>query len=107
MGDWRNLARCRPVGEVFQTSKFFPEHGDSAIVAKSLCHVCPVRKLCLAEALLDHEDFGVWGGTSRADRKPMFAILAATPSFRPDFPHLPPAATDDEGDTEFTFVIAV
>lgn len=107
MGDWRNLARCRPVDGVYQTSRFYPEQGETAIIAKSLCNVCPVRKLCLAEALLNHEKHGVWGGVSRNERKPMLAILEAA-SLRPDLSHSTPTlAASDEGDTEFTFVIAV
>lgn len=112
MDNWRILARCRPVdgpnGEkLYQTSRFYPEQGENAVVAKSLCNVCPVRKLCLAEALLNREHQGVWGGTSKNERKVMVGILDAA-SLRPDLSHSAPAlATSDERDTEFAFVIAV
>lgn len=35
--------------------------------AKQICRTCPVRRPCLAYAL-DHEKYGVWGGTSEDDR---------------------------------------
>lgn len=105
MGDWRNLARCRPVDGVYQTSRFFPEQGETAIVAKSLCNVCPVKKLCLADALLNAEPFGIWGGTNRNERKPMLGILEAA-SLRPDLSHSTPTlAARDESDADFTFVL--
>lgn len=107
MENWRILARCRPVDGVYQTSRFYPEQGENAVIAKSLCNVCPVRKLCLADALLHREDHGVWGGANKNERKVMVGILDAA-SLRPDLSHSSPTlAASDEGDPEFTFVISV
>lgn len=36
--------------------------------AKAICDRCPVRKLCLEFALTNHEEYGVWGGTTSRDR---------------------------------------
>lgn len=36
--------------------------------AKAICDRCPVRKQCLEFALVNHEEFGVWGGTTQRDR---------------------------------------
>lgn len=43
-----------------------PKGGDEA---KAICEGCPVIKECLAVGL--SEDFGIWGGTSPAERKRM------------------------------------
>lgn len=112
MGDWRILARCRPVKEpngrvIYHTDRFFPEQGENAVIAKSLCNVCPVRKLCLADALLQRESHGVWGGTNKNERKVMVGILDAA-SLRPDLSHSAPTlSASNESDSEFSFVIAV
>lgn len=36
--------------------------------AKAVCDRCPVRKPCLEYALMNHEEYGVWGGTTARDR---------------------------------------
>lgn len=41
--------------------------------AKLICDFCPVKALCSAYAILAHEPFGIWGGTSPADRKAIYA----------------------------------
>jgi WhiB family redox-sensing transcriptional regulator len=41
---------------------FFAELPADVEFAKTLCHTCPVRLLCLAGALERHEPWGVWGG---------------------------------------------
>jgi WhiB family redox-sensing transcriptional regulator len=110
MGDWRLHARCRPVkdeaGVHYQTSRFYPEQGETAAIAKSLCKVCPVQKLCLADALLQRELFGIWGGTNRNERKPMLGILDAA-LLRVDLSHDSPALTVHRRDPDFTFIIDV
>ena len=35
--------------------------------AKRVCHGCPVRTECLAEALDGRIEFGVWGGLTERD----------------------------------------
>ena len=99
MADWRKLARCHG-----QTERFFPEQGANAVVAKSLCKVCPVQKSCLAEALVNHEDFGIWGGYNRNERKPMQTILDNS-SLRVNLSHLTPTFASDERDTDFRLVV--
>lgn len=110
MNDWRNLARCRPVvddsGTHYQTSRFFPEQGETAAIAKSLCKVCPVQKLCLAEALLTRESFGIWGGHNRNERKPMLGILDAA-LLRVDLSHDTPTLAVHPREPDFTFIIDV
>ena len=43
--------------------------------ALRLCEDCPVRRLCLAYALVFREEFGVWGGLAVDDRRPLEARL--------------------------------
>jgi WhiB family transcriptional regulator, redox-sensing transcriptional regulator len=37
--------------------------------AKAICAGCPVRSDCLAYALTNREDFGVWGGFTADERR--------------------------------------
>lgn len=39
--------------------------------AASICHDCPVRRPCLAWALVFDEQYGVWGGRTPAERRPL------------------------------------
>jgi WhiB family transcriptional regulator, redox-sensing transcriptional regulator len=53
---------------------FFPtrnEGPNGAEAAKSVCEGCPVRVECLEYALEAEEEFGVWGGTTPAERRRM------------------------------------
>lgn len=45
-----------------QPELFFAAHGRALDLAKELCAGCPVRDVCLAEALGRGEPHGVWGG---------------------------------------------
>ena len=36
--------------------------------ALSVCAVCPVRRECLREAILNDERYGIWGGTTAEQR---------------------------------------
>jgi hypothetical protein len=48
--------------------------------AKIICNFCPVRQLCADYAILAEEPFGVWGGTTPAERK---AISSFSKSNKP------------------------
>ena len=39
--------------------------------AKRICATCPMQKLCLSYALLNHEVHGIWGGSSERQRRTM------------------------------------
>lgn len=63
---WRDEALCAEVdGDLF-----FPLPGADARVAeaKSICDACDVRAQCLAYALDNNIDQGVWGGLSGNER---------------------------------------
>lgn len=48
----------------------------SARHAISLCHECPVRAMCLASALVFREEYGVSGGLTPSERRPLETRLA-------------------------------
>jgi WhiB family redox-sensing transcriptional regulator len=50
---------------------FFPEKGKPTATAKAVCVGCPVRPECLEYALDGNERFGVWGGLSERERRPL------------------------------------
>lgn len=69
--DWREDARCSQV----DPDAFFPETGKPARDAKRICAGCPVREQCLMDALTRDERYGVWGGTTPHERRPLRASL--------------------------------
>jgi WhiB family redox-sensing transcriptional regulator len=50
---------------------FFPEKGQSTADAKRTCMACEVRVQCLDYALSHGEQYGVWGGLSERERRPL------------------------------------
>jgi WhiB family redox-sensing transcriptional regulator len=54
--DWAMAAKCRGTGDVLFVQ------GAAQRQARVLCDGCPVRRECLAEALDDRIEWGVWGG---------------------------------------------
>lgn len=62
--NWGNFAECRK------------DHPDSMFVqgaeqnrAKALCSQCDVRRECLADALENQVEWGVWGGMTERERR--------------------------------------
>ncbi|WP_156755009.1 WhiB family transcriptional regulator [Actinokineospora pegani] len=69
--DWRVRATCRdedPDGLFVR--------GAEQRKAKLVCIACPVRTECLAEALDNRIEFGVWGGMTERERR---ALLRRRP----------------------------
>jgi WhiB family redox-sensing transcriptional regulator len=69
--DWRVSASCRdedPDGLFVR--------GAEQRRAKLVCLNCPVRAQCLAEALDNRIEFGVWGGMTERERR---ALLRRRP----------------------------
>jgi WhiB family redox-sensing transcriptional regulator len=78
--EWMNDAAC--AGE--NLDLFFPDdrrdgHNAKAVrAAKAICATCPVQTECLDYALTTGIKFGVWGGTSERDRRPLRRQLRQT-----------------------------
>jgi WhiB family redox-sensing transcriptional regulator len=70
--DWASLAQCR----TSQPDELFVK-GAAQNKAKQLCGGCPVRTECLAEALDNEIEWGVWGGLTERERR---AILRKRPN---------------------------
>lgn len=77
--EWQDRGRCRSLS----VSAFFDfeevrgrERAARSETAKAICRVCPVRVPCLEHALAV-EDFGVWGGTTAAEREVLRGNRAA------------------------------
>jgi WhiB family transcriptional regulator, redox-sensing transcriptional regulator len=70
--DWATKAACqdRRPDELFVK-------GAAQNRAKQLCMGCPVRTECLAEALDNRIEWGVWGGLSERERR---AVLRRQPN---------------------------
>lgn len=64
VGDWAKEGAC--VG--MDPDLFFPHVGLVRREAREACARCPVREECLQHALVNHETFGLWGGTSDRQR---------------------------------------
>jgi len=71
-GSWRSRAECLKVNP----EMFFPVPSESTHIgrrereeAKKVCQRCSVREQCLAYALKNNEDHGVWGGMTEGERR--------------------------------------
>lgn len=69
--DWISQAACR---ESDPDALFV--QGAAQNRAKSVCAGCPVRVECLADALDNRTEFGVWGGMTERERR---ALLRRRP----------------------------
>ena len=70
---WVAGAACG-VGKVSPDALFV--EGAAQREARSVCTGCPVRLECLADALDNRMDFGVWGGMTERERR---ALLRRRP----------------------------
>ncbi|MCB5164482.1 WhiB family transcriptional regulator [Streptomyces bambusae] len=82
---WQERAACRELGP----DRFFHPAGERSEdrdardrAAKEVCAGCPVRRACLRHALQVQEPYGVWGGLTEEERRPLYAhaALAARPA---------------------------
>lgn len=72
--DWATLGRCRGS----DPDALFVQ-GKAQREAKSVCKDCPVMAECLADALDNRTEFGVWGGMTERERR---ALLRRRPDVR-------------------------
>ena len=64
---WQNAALCAQE----DPEAWFPEKGVRPRKAKAICRRCPVRSECLEFAVSNGIAFGVWGGLSERERRPL------------------------------------
>lgn len=63
--DWQTQPACRGA----RNDLFFPADGAvPSPVALGMCGRCPIKDECLDWAL-SHEEFGIWGGLTEAQRR--------------------------------------
>ena len=62
--NWRAAARCRA-----DDAEGLFVNGARQREAKLVCDACPVRTECLAHALDQRIEFGVWGGMTERERR--------------------------------------
>jgi WhiB family redox-sensing transcriptional regulator len=72
MHEWAARGACRTV----DPDALFVQ-GAAQNRAKTLCGGCPVRVECLADALDNRTEFGVWGGMTERERR---ALLKRRPN---------------------------
>ena len=72
--DWTTRAACRSN----DPDELFVQ-GAAQNRAKQVCLGCPVRAECLADALDNRVEFGVWGGMTERERR---ALLRRRPDVR-------------------------
>ncbi|NGY59633.1 WhiB family transcriptional regulator [Lentzea sp. NEAU-D13] len=90
-GDWRINASCRDE----EPDQLFVR-GAEQRKAKLVCLGCPVRMECLAEALDNRIEFGVWGGMTERERR---ALLRRRPDVESWFELLDTARQEHLEDT--------
>jgi WhiB family transcriptional regulator, redox-sensing transcriptional regulator len=68
--EWVKQAKCAGTKDIL-----FAE-GAAQRRVKIICSDCPVKRHCLAEALDDQVEWGVWGGKTERERR---SLLRAHP----------------------------
>ncbi|UXY25139.1 WhiB family transcriptional regulator [Streptomyces sp. HUAS TT20] len=75
--EWVESAACRSA----DPDELFVQ-GAQQNRAKTLCHGCRVRTECLAEALDNRIEFGVWGGMTERERRTLLRRRPDVASWR-------------------------
>ncbi|MFB6866160.1 WhiB family transcriptional regulator [Streptomyces virginiae] len=75
--DWSSQALCRTA----DPDELFVE-SNAQHRAKALCTGCPVRTECLADALDNKIEFGVWGGMTERERRALLERRPTVTSWR-------------------------
>ena len=80
ISDWPSMAACQS-GD---PDALFVQ-GAEQNVAKRICRSCPVRYECLADALDNRIEFGVWGGMTERERRALLRRHPHVASWRKMF----------------------
>jgi WhiB family redox-sensing transcriptional regulator len=78
IGNWRPQAACRGT----DPDELFVKGQSAQNRAKRICRGCPVRTECLADALDNGNNFGVWGGMTERDRRALLRRRPEVTSWR-------------------------
>jgi WhiB family redox-sensing transcriptional regulator len=76
-GDWTARAACRDI----DPDELFVQ-GAAQNRAKTRCFGCVVRTECLADALDNRVEFGVWGGMTERERRALLRRRPEVASWR-------------------------
>ncbi|MEO3750798.1 WhiB family transcriptional regulator [Streptomyces sp. B6B3] len=81
LGDhsWQNRAACQSTEHNPVDPEIFfpdPDEVDKIAAAKALCDQCPVRQTCLDVALEGNDVYGIRGGMTEEERRPLHDELA-------------------------------
>jgi WhiB family transcriptional regulator, redox-sensing transcriptional regulator len=74
--EWTALAKCRGTEDAMFGDTFDQKR------ARLLCAGCPVRSECLAEALDNRIEWGVWGGMTERERRSLLRQRADISSWK-------------------------
>ena len=77
---WTRWALCAQT----DPDMFFSDSTSQTEQAKTICSQCPVRFECLCSSLEAREEFGVWGGLDRDERRRLLRGNRTTPPRSPD-----------------------
>ena len=75
--DWTSRARCKSA----EPDELFVQ-GAAQNRAKAVCTGCLVRTECLADALDNRVEFGVWGGMTERERRALLRRRPTVTSWR-------------------------
>lgn len=69
--DWHQQATCKalPATLFYGRNDALPMPKPDVEVARAACGLCPVARECLADALLQGDRFGIWGGFTSPERE--------------------------------------
>jgi hypothetical protein len=65
---WKDQGACAG-DQTAGAMLYAAELKDQAAAAKRWCAACPVQQECLNYAIVNHEEFGVWGGVIESRRR--------------------------------------
>ncbi len=74
--EWTLQAKCLGMGDTFFTDATTQKQ------VKAICADCPVRAECLAEALDERIEWGVWGGLTERERRKLLRRRPDVTSWR-------------------------
>lgn len=74
---WMERAKCRGMtSEIFFGKEYTGRQRHRPTLtsvdirrAKAICAICPVLQECFEFAMVNNEEYGVWGGTTHRDRE--------------------------------------